>query len=57
MIYDLIPFELLTRRRQRRTKQWEPEPLYLEEHIRDEDKSPVDRNKDLPIRRVVIIDI
>ena len=57
MIYDLIPFELLTRRRQRRTKQWEPEPLYFEEHIRDEDKSPVDRNKDLPIRRVVIIDI
>ena len=38
-------------------KEWEPEPLYLEDYyIRDEDKSPEDRDKDLPIR-VVIIDI
>ena len=57
MIYDLIPFELLNRRRHRRATEWEPEPLYLEEHIRDEDKSPVDRDKDLPIKRVIIIDI
>ena len=56
MIYDLIPFELLNRRLRRPTE-WEPEPLYLEKHIRDEDKSPVDRGKDLPIKRVIIIDI
>jgi 5-methylcytosine-specific restriction endonuclease McrBC regulatory subunit McrC len=48
---------ILTLLAQKRESEWEPEPLYLEDYyIRDEDKSPEDLDKDLPIR-VVIIDI
>jgi len=37
--------------------EWEPEPLYASMHITDEDKNYSDRDKDLPIRRVIVIDI
>ena len=58
MIYDIVPFELLVRLTKNVYEQeWEPEPLYLEDYICDEDKSPIDRDKDLPIKRVIVIDI
>jgi hypothetical protein len=54
MKYEDYILTLLAREKK---EEWEPEALYLEDYyIRDEDKSPEDRNKDLPIR-VVIIDI